>query len=189
MANTKKKATAAEEPVNEELKQENVLAENEEVTTNEEPKEEETEQEVETVNVSHVEEAEEPVQNPAAEEEPAGDPPVEPEEDPVKADPEEDPVKADADTAVGLTSEGIEPEEVAEKFEEIKDAVSKIDTTAPEAEKVVAEELEKVKELEKELTKDIEKTEKAMPKDKRSFADKIFRRGFEDFWNGVTETI
>lgn len=182
MANTKKKTAAAEEPVNEELKQENVLAENEQVTANEEPKEEGTEQETETVNVSHVEEVNEAPSEPGKEGEPAEDTPVEPEE-------EEKPVEADADTVVGLTNEGLVPEEVAEKFEEIKETVSKIDTTAPEAEKAVAEELEKVKELEKELTKDIEKTEKAMPKDKRSFADKIFRRGFEDFWNGVTETI
>lgn len=186
-----KKTTKAAEAVNEEVKNvtEPVV---EEAKIEEEVKASEPAEEP----VAEAAPAEEPVaeetQNPAEEEAPAEEPALE--EAPVEEAPvvEGEPV-AEADAPVGLTNDGTEAEldvkEITEQFANPEERLNNLGLTEENKETVVKEELEKVEEIEKKLSEDIKKTEAALPKEKKDFAQKIFRYGFGDFWNGVTETI
>ena len=180
----KKTTKAAAEAVNEEVK--NVT----EPVVEEEAKVEEEVKASEPAEEPVAEAA--PVEEPVAEAAPAEEPVAEEESPAEEAPVAEEPV-ADADAPVGLTNDGAEAEldvkEIAEQFANPEERLNSLGLTEENKEAVVKEELEKVEEVEKKLSEDIKKTEAALPKEKKDFAQKIFRYGFGDFWNGVTETI
>lgn len=178
----KKTTKAAAEAVNEEVKNVTEPVVEEEAKVEEEVKASEPAEE----SVAEEAPAEEPVaeetQNPTEEDAPVEEAPV------VEGEP-----VAEADAPVGLTNDGAEAEldvkEIAEQFANPEERLNNLGLTEENKETVVKEELEKVEEIEKKLSEDIKKTEAALPKEKKDFAQKIFRYGFGDFWNGVTETI
>lgn len=84
---------------------------------------------------------------------------------------------------------GVDIKEITEQFADPEKRLNSLDLTEENKEKAVKEELQKVEEVEKKLADDIKKAENALPEKHKDFVKKIFRQGFEDYWNGVTETI
>ena len=169
----KKTTKAAAEAVNEEVKNVTEPVVEEEAKVEEEVKASEPAEEP----VAEAAPAEEPV---AEEESPVEEAPVAEEESPAEEAPVAEEPVAEAELDV---------KEIAEQFANPEERLNSLGLTEENKEAVVKEELEKVEEVEKKLSEDIKKTEAALPKEKKDFAQKIFRYGFGDFWNGVTETI
>lgn len=97
----------------------------------------------------------------------------------------------DSDTTAGISNNGeeLDVKEIAEQFANPEERLNNLGLTEENKEEVVKEELQKVEEVEQKLSKDIQKAEKELPKKQKDFVNKIFRYGFESYWNGVTETI
>ena len=152
------KKTKVAEPVNEEIKQE--------VLTN---------AEVETVK-------EEPVVEPEVTNE-ATETVVDAEE--VKEVVEEEKPVEEVDNADAISSERIV--EIAEKLKAEGESLKEINEITPETENVLKKKISELEKMEDELRQDIEKTESELGQEDKAAAERLFRRGFTEFWNGVSD--
>ena len=75
---------------------------------------------------------------------------------------------------------------LAEDIKEKGEKFANINDLTPKTAELVKKELERVNELEAKLKADIAIAEKEFKKENKASADRLFRRGFGDFWNGVS---
>ena len=77
--------------------------------------------------------------------------------------------------------------EMAEQIKKEGESLKELNEITPETEQMLKEKVSDIEELEKELREDIKKNESALNEENKSAANKLFRRGFSDFWNGVSD--
>lgn len=77
--------------------------------------------------------------------------------------------------------------EIAEQINNDGKSLNDINEITTETEKALKEKVANLEELEKELKKDIEKNEAAIKWENNTNAQKLFRHGFSEFWNGVSD--
>lgn len=61
-----------------------------------------------------------------------------------------------------------------------------VDANPGNVEKALREEIDRVSEVEKKMAETIKKNESKLDKKQKSILDTLFRRGFGDYWNGVS---
>ena len=156
--------------VNEEVKAESPVEQpvEEDTTVNEEVPVNADEQQMEETPAN--EDKDKPVEEPVEEEIP-----IEESDNDI-----DEPVSADE----GLSNEKIL--EIAEALNEAK-KVQGINELTPNTATVLKSEISKLENLEEELRKDIELKESVLSEENKGAADKLFRRGFTEFWNGVSD--
>lgn len=77
--------------------------------------------------------------------------------------------------------------EIAEQINNEGKSLNNINELTSETERALREKVANLEALEKELKDDIKKNESALKEENNTNAQKLFRRGFSEFWNGVSD--
>lgn len=127
--------------------------------------------------------------------EPAEDQPVVDEPEPESAEetqnPAEEPITAEnvaekiAEEVSAINS--ATEKELSDFYEHLDDAVKEAQNAEPEkVAEVASKKLNELEEIEKRLEDELDKEVEALSATQRKAADKLFGRGFGEFWNGVS---
>ena len=77
--------------------------------------------------------------------------------------------------------------ELAEQIKKEGESLQDIKEITPDTAEILKEKLTSLDDIEKELKKDIEAGEAKLKKEDNKATEKLFRRGFSEFWNGVSD--
>lgn len=172
-----KKVTPVEETVTEEVPTEEIKDANELVNTaNPVVEESEAEDSGEKTFLKEVEEKS------SMEEVPTEEPPT---EEALTEEPSTEEAPAEDKNLVGLSDEKIL--DMAEQIKKEGESLKDIKELTPEVGTILKEKITHLEDIENELRKDIERGEELLKKENKAGADKLFRRGFSEFWNGVSD--
>ena len=76
--------------------------------------------------------------------------------------------------------------EIAEQIQKEGESLKEITEITPDTQEVLIDKINHLQEIEDKLKEDIERGEEEL-KENKATADKLFRRGFSEFWNGVSD--